>query len=455
MSSDRRTWLGFAIVATLSIVLVQWLTADLTFVSDDWLILSRRSLDLPSLLAPFNQHLSILPIAILLVLRDTIGLGAHAAFLLAAQVAHVVVAAGVFAIALRHRSRRVALGIGTLALVPGPGAANLMWAFQVGAVISTAAGVWALTLLDGHRRGAWVVAALCGLALVSSSFGLPYVVAVVLFAALKRDRGTTLAVATIGVAWGAWYLAFDANGGGLCAAPSIGPLVLASGGFTIAGLAYAVGAPMGIGLGAQPLVWAAAGAGAAWVAWILVAIRSGARPWLATSAIGGIVAMSLLLAATRECLGLQAAGASRYVYVTGMLVLVGLAATPAPPVLHSPDKRWVFPVGAVALAILVGLNLRAAILIHDEYLDVSTTVRAAVDVAFSPDGLTCHTSPVRTDQLTSDIAYLPPPAWLRDWLGNPRILDPPGWVDSAWQPSSTLLAEVRRIMCDTPHGPDA
>ena len=132
------------------------------------------------------------------------------------------------------------------------------------------------------------------------------------------------------------------------------------------------------------------------------------------------------------------------------------AATPVP-------KRLCRQVSGTTSAVLVagaivaiaGLHVHAVIDTHAAYLETSRVMRAGVAVAFEPGGLICQTSPYRVNELTSDIAYLPPPSWLRELLGEATTLDPPSWVTSNWRPSDELIAEVRHIMCETPAGPDA
>ena len=453
MTPARKVWLMFAVVSVLVVLSLQWLSADLTFVSDDWSILSERSLDLNSLLTPYNEHLSLIPIALMVTLRDTIGLGSHPIYLLLVQLFHTTVAAGILAIGLRYRSAGPALGLAVLGLLLGPGAENLMWAFQAGAVISTAAGVWALVFLDRPRPRIWVSAGLLGVAMASSSFGVPFAVAAGALAVLRRDRPGVIALIVVGAVYGAWYLMFRMQSPGLCSASSAAALVLTSGPFVFAGLTYAVGAPLGLGLDTQPLMAVAAVAAASWLTVIVVGIWSGAKPWLPVASVAGLVAMAVLVGWNRGCLGIQIAGAPRYVYAAGMLALAGIVATPIPDPLRVPSSsRAIMGVGLGLLLVVVSLHVRAVTAAHVQIpSSTSRIVRAAVEVGMSPSGPACHTDPIRTDSITAVIFHVPSPTWvLRTWLVSAHELDPPAWVATDWAPSAALVAQVRQIMCETP-----
>ncbi len=454
VTASRQLWIAFACLALLVVLLLQWLSADLTFVADDWLILSQRNLDLASLLTPFNEHLSIVPITILVILRDVIGPHGHGVYLLIVQLVHVIAAAGVLAAAVRYRSPVAALALAALALLMGPAAANFFWAFQLGTVSATAAGVWTLVLLDSPQPHRWVAAVLCAVAIASSSFGLPFAVAAGALGILRRDREAVTAIALVGAAYITWYVGFHFQGVGLCATPGAVDLVASSGAFMFSTLTYAVGTPIGIGLGTQAAISIAAVAAAGWLAALAVGIRSGDRPWLALVAVAGIVFAAVLIDWGRGCLGVQIAGASRYVYATGMLALVGVAASPRPRCVSMRfAPRATIAVALTCFIMAIGLNVRAIAEAHAGSLGSSRIVRAVVAVAFEPEGYACHTSPAHVDELTSDIAFVASPAWLRSWLGSVHMLDAPDWVGTDWQPSAALVDEVRHIMCETPPAP--
>ena len=445
--STRRAWLLFAGFAALDLVWLQWLSADVTFTSDDWLILSRRSLDLAPLLTPFNEHLSLVPITSMLLLRDTVGIGPHWLYLLAVQLAHVATAAGVLMIALRYRSPVVALVLSGLALVTGPATANLLWAFQLGAVVATAAGVWALDLVDMGRRP-WLAAVLCGVAVASSSFGLAFAIAAGSLAIVRSERPAVVGIGLVGAAYVAWYVMFHSGSAPLCAPTGLGPLALQAGPFLFAGLTYAVGMPLGIGLATQPLVGLAAAAGAGWLVTLTLALRRGNRPWLALAAVGAIALVAVLIAWGRGCLGPQVAGAPRYVYAMGMLALIGIASSPWPR-LGGSDVRptaWV-AVALLTVGVVLTLHLRSSLDAHESYLGTSRAIRAAVSMRLGPDGGHCEVKPLPVDSLSSTVGYVPPRAWLETWLGSAARLDPPPWVGTNWRPPAELSTKVRQLIC--------
>jgi hypothetical protein len=302
--------------------------------------------------------------------------------------------------------------------------------------------------LDAVRPRRVAAALLLAVALASSSFGLPFGIAAAALAAERRDRRAIGWLAIVWLAYATWYALYHFTGPLLCTIPTASELAVRGGPFALAGLAYGVGAPLGIGTALQPIVPVAAGLAALWVIAIVSAVRARREAGLAVATLAGILAMGVLVAWGRGCLGPQITGASRYVYVTGFLVLVGVGATPAAGAVGrlAAGIRPAF-VG-VLLAAALALNLRALAIGHDSFAYGSAITRAAVQVAFGPGGDQCHSNPVQVDMLTAGMAMLPPPARLRELVGAPGALDPPAWEKAT--PDPALAEEVRHAMCDVP-----
>lgn len=442
-------WLPFLALALVAFSLWQLGAADLTFIRDDWIVLASRSLTIESLLVPYNEHLSAIPIALLVVLRDAIGLGWHAAYLVPLLAAHLAASAGLFAIALRRTRPATALVLATLALFMGTGFADLLWVFQVGAVISVATGVWALDALDRQAPRSVLAALLIGLGLASSSFAMPFAAAALMLAILRRQRRALVGLALVGVVYAAWYLAYHSTAPGLCGPTAALDLARLAIPYAFATLVYAVGAPLGLGLSAQALVPLAAVLALLWVLGLAFAWRQGRRVHLAVAAAVGILVMGVLVAYSRSCLGPQATGASRYVYATGMLALVGFAGTR----LGGPPERLVDrpprPVLAAALGVVLVLQLLALSDGHAYLRASSDAVRAGVAVVLGDPAGRCHTAPAVVDDMTADIDMLPPPALLRVLVPSASLIAVPSWHPNAALDPATV-AQVRHIMCDLP-----
>lgn len=441
------TWLAFAPAVLGTVVLLQLLSRDLTFAGDDWKVLDERSLSLGSLLQPYNEHLSAIPIAILLVLRDAVGLASYVPYLLVLHLLHVAACAGVFAMARSRVPDVAALAIGVAVLLLGAGYENLFWGFQIGAVLSTAAGTWALVVLDRWPDRGWLAAVLLAVSMSSSSFALPFFIAAGLLGLAGRRRSVIAPLALVVVAYAGWYALFHSTSPGLCApAPSLG-LVTSSSAVAIATLWYAVGGLLGIGLSLQPAVGIAAMGATLWIVGIALRARRGQPVALPVATLGGILVMGLLIGYSRGCLGPQVSGSSRYVYVCAMLAAVGIAATlPGLRVPRPLPRAAVWLVGATACMLVLTLDVRALVLGHDSFAAGSKQVWSAVEVLERNQDPTCNTSAEPVDDLTSNLLLLPEPPRLRALIA--RYGSP---LDAGEPPPSEqwpeVYAAVERVVC--------
>ncbi|MFN8629656.1 MAG: hypothetical protein U0838_04840 [Chloroflexota bacterium] len=451
---SRRTWLGFGALAAAAVLFWQVVGAGLTFFADDWMLLADRSLAIDSLFRSHNEHLSAIPIAIFVILRDSVGLGPHWLWLLVLHLAHVAAAAGVLVLAGRRVRPPVALAAAAALLFLGTAGEELLWMVMVSVVISTAAGVWALVILDARRpRGVWpgvLAAALVAVGLLASSFGIAMAVSAGISALSRRNRAAVLALVPVGALYVGWYIArAPGSGPPLCAPVPAVEWAVTSVPLAFSTLLYAVGAPLGVGLFTQPLIVVAAAVAALWLLTLAYAVREGAPVWLPVATLAGIATVAVLIAGSRACLGPQVTGSSRYIYTTGCLALVGMVTTPA----TGPAGRLVrgrpTPVVAVATALALALGGISLVVRYPALELFSQASRAAVNVALSPDGLACHTQIRHVDDFTANLEMMPTTARLRELVPSPGLLDPPGW---SWVPpvDADLQAQVRHLMCEVP-----
>ena len=391
-----------------------------------------------SLVTPYNEHLSIIPIGILLVLLETVGLRTHLPYLTLVHAMHILVAAGVFVLVRQTVGRWVAVAVAVLVLAMGAGWENLFWAWQIGAVTSMAAGVWALVVAHRGGAGAGIVAAmLVAIALASSSFGLPMALMTGVFGYLHtRSRSVLLPLAAVGVAYAGWLMFFGSNAPGLC---SSAPLEQRAADIPILGVVqvlHAFGALAGWGV--------VAGAAVAVPALAVLVRARGARPASAVAALVAIVAFGVLIGLARGCLGPSVGGASRYLYVSGILAAIVLAGTLG-RFLVSHDTRHARALAATAVLVAVAGGGLSALHWRDGFVFASSAVRAAVTIGLShPE---CRT-PEATDEFSGLLALVPDGHRLAELVG--RYGDPRRDILVPWtsEPDPALLARVESLMCE-------
>jgi hypothetical protein len=149
-------------------------TRGTTLWFDEWSwAFERRGDGLASLLEPHNEHLSLVPVAIYKVLFATAGLENHLPYRALVIAGHLACTALLFAYVRQRAGNLLGLLAAALLLFLGPGWHNILWPFQVGWLLSLAAGIGSLLLLDRRDRVGRVAACgLLGLSLISSGIGL-------------------------------------------------------------------------------------------------------------------------------------------------------------------------------------------------------------------------------------------------------------------------------------------
>jgi len=367
------------------------MSLELTFVSDEWKVFDQWRLEPRSLLTPYNEHLSAIPISLLLGLLEILGLRTHLPYLGLLHAMHIVVAVGVFSLVRQTVDAWVALLAAVLVLALGAGWENLFWAWQIGAVTSVAAGVWALLLAQrGGTRAGLAAALLVGVAVASSSFGLPVAVMVGVFGCLEpRSRSVLVPLAVVAVTYAGWLLAFGSDAPGICSATSLADRVA-----TLPMLAVM---QVLLGFGALAEWGLVTGVLLAVPALILLVRHPRIGNGSAVAALAGIVALGLLIGVARGCLGPAVGNVSRYLYFSGVLAAIAVAGTLG-SWLRSHDTRpaRLLTASGVLLAVVGGwLNAAHG---RDVFAYESTVVRAALTVGLTrPD---CRT-PVASDEFTA------------------------------------------------------
>jgi hypothetical protein len=199
--------LGGLVVAATALAL--HLGRSTSFYFDDWtFIQDRRAWDLDALLAPHNEHLSLVPVLVYKLLFEIAGIESYTPYRVAGLLVHALVVVLLFLYARRRVGDLAALAAAAVVAVLGQAWPDVLWPFQIGFLGSLAAGLGALLALDRRdRRGDVIAAILLTVALASSSLGIPLLAAAALEVLLRPDRKRRWPVLAVpAVLYGAWYL---------------------------------------------------------------------------------------------------------------------------------------------------------------------------------------------------------------------------------------------------------
>ena len=189
------TFVGFVVVA-VPLVLFR-LGSYHWFFRDDFYFITDRSLSSPSdLLRPHNAHWSTVPIIAFRVLWKAFGMRSYVPYQATVLTLHLTAA-----VLLRVIMRRAGVGpwlstafAGVFVLF-GPGAANIVWAFQIGFTSSLVFGLTQLLLADHDGpvdRRDWLALGAGLVAVMCSGVGITLVVIVGL--AMLARRGWRIAL---------------------------------------------------------------------------------------------------------------------------------------------------------------------------------------------------------------------------------------------------------------------
>ncbi|MGH2685669.1 MAG: hypothetical protein ACRDJP_09420 [Actinomycetota bacterium] len=355
--SERRSvgWrLAFAVhLGTLAagFLLLLQLNEGQWFFGDEWAFLADRTPGpgSPGLFAPHNEHWSTIPVLIYRGLFAVFGARTYTAYIVVLLLTHLA-----FAHLLWQLMRRseldpwIATASLTVLLVFGPGADDLLWAFQIGFIGAAAFGVGLILLVD-HANGfgrrdvaAWCLA-IAGL--MCSAVALPLIAGAGILGFVRRGwRGLLMTVGPPAVVFVVWFL--TAGRSGVDSASLLTPdtiRLLPS--FVWAGMSSTATAIAASPTGALVL------AGLALAGLGFDAVRRRHLPILPV-ACGLAVPMLFLLAGLgRARLGLDQAENPRYLYIAAGLLLPILAAG-ITAVCRSLRAPWAMAAGVSAGVVL-------------------------------------------------------------------------------------------------------
>jgi hypothetical protein len=205
-------WLVLAVVMAVTALFLLHTTRGTTLYRDDWTwALHRRGNDVGTFLEPHYGHLSLVPLAIYRFLFATAGLEHYGPYRVVVVAGHLACVALLFVYARRRVGDLLGLLAATLLLVLGPASQNIIWAFQIGWLISLGAGVGALLMLDRRdRAGAVGACVLLAVSLASSGVGQPVALGAALEVLWRRRRQAWIVAVPLGL-YAAWWLAYQTN----------------------------------------------------------------------------------------------------------------------------------------------------------------------------------------------------------------------------------------------------
>ena len=174
----------------------------------------RRGWNADALLAPHNEHLSVVPVLLYKLLFATVGIDHYWPYRVLGLAMHAFVVVGLFFYARRRVGDVLALAAAATILFLGKGWNDVLWPFQAGFMASMAAGVGALLALDrGTRRGDVLAAVALLIALASSSLGLPLAAALGLEVLGRPDRRARWWIVAAPVAlYAVWWAGYGREG---------------------------------------------------------------------------------------------------------------------------------------------------------------------------------------------------------------------------------------------------
>ena len=351
-STLGRLALAVLIVAVAAFLYYQ--TRGTTLLADEWKwALYRRSNAIGTFLSPHNEHFSLVPLVIYRLLFATVGIrdyGPYRAMVIAGHLTCVVL---VYVYAVRRVGSFLALCAAALILFLGPGWQNMMWPFQIAWLISLAAGIGALLLLDRRDRiGDIAACLLTGVSLASSGVGIAIALGVAVDLAVARRRWRDAWIVALPLLlFGLWWLRYQQ-------ATPASPIHTIPG-FVADSAASALSAL--VGLAGNVVTAQQSGTLLRWgrpleiialiaLVWRLVALRR--VPPRALTLLTMVLSFWVIIGLGRGLLGATSVFPSRYIYIGGVLIVL-LAVELA------RDVRVRWPVGAI-----VGCVVAAAAVVN-------------------------------------------------------------------------------------------
>src|SRR5690348_682244 len=310
-------WIVLAAGAVVCATLL-WFTRHFYWYFDEWtFIATSPDWTFRTYFQPHNEHPVMLLRLTYTLLLGTVGLRSYVPYMAVLLLAHLANVLLLFELVRRRAGEAIAMAAAFILLLLGGGWEDLLWAFQIGWLVSMAFGLAAMIALDSRRPA--IAAALLTLSLTFAGTGLVFVVAAgVQLLLTPQRRRELLWFGAPGVALAVWYAAFGRFGEHPNPQPTAANLLIDPV-YTVWGLSQGVAGVIGT---------------SGWIGYVLLAAAVVALAWrwrvrgldpFTLGVAAGLVSFFLVAGATRAQLGWQQSGASRYVYVAAVLWIVLLA----------------------------------------------------------------------------------------------------------------------------------
>ncbi len=201
-------WFALCVLAIFRFALV---SNDRTFQYDEWnFVLNRWQFNPDTFLQPHNSHFSIFPATIFWILLQIAGLNHYGVYQLAGYFAHIFVASVLAILVAKKLGKIAAIALGVSILFLGAGVENILWPFQIGAMLSLVGYLMAIYFLDSSlpKRNILVLLALL-LSIGSAGFGIAAIVAITIEMVIAKQllKSWWLPVVPT-VVWLTWYLKY-------------------------------------------------------------------------------------------------------------------------------------------------------------------------------------------------------------------------------------------------------
>jgi hypothetical protein len=213
----RARWAFPSALVLVLLATAAWLmyeTRGTTLWFDEWQwALEYRDNGLDGFIAPHNGHPTLVPVAIYKLLFATVGIEHSAPYRAVGIAGHLLCVVVLYVYAAKRAGTGPALVAATVILFLGPGWQNIVWPLQIGWLVSIAAGLAALLMLDRNdRRGDVAACALILLAIAASGPGIAIAAGLIVETLRSRGRRSAWIVAVPLGLFAVWWLAYQDTG---------------------------------------------------------------------------------------------------------------------------------------------------------------------------------------------------------------------------------------------------
>ena len=201
-------WVALCVLAIFRFALI---SNNRTFQYDEWnFVLNRWQFNPDTFFQPHNSHFSIFPATIFWILLKIARLNHYGVYQLAGYFAHIFVASVLAILVAQKLGKVAAIALGASILFLGAGVENILWPFQIGAMLSLVGYLLAIYFLESSspKRNTLILLALI-LSIGSAGFGIAAIVAITIEMVIAKQLLKFWWLPTLPtVVWLTWYLKY-------------------------------------------------------------------------------------------------------------------------------------------------------------------------------------------------------------------------------------------------------